>query len=350
MGKYVLKRIGYMFLVLFILSILMFLIYNLLPSNRAYTDARTDMNAMKQMLRDKTDAEKEQIFQERYLEYQRRYGTDTKNMAVRYLRWVGLAPKYYGGYDGLLQGNFGYSQELKDDVINVVKEPMKNTIFINIFATVVALAITIPLGITCAVHKGSKGDQAVQVGTIIGYSLPSFIICIVFIWIFCSLLGWFPPSGMKTPGSNYTGWMWFKDRMYYLALPLITMTFCSLGGMTRYVRASMIDALSMDCIRTARAKGVKEKVVIYSHAWRNALIPVVTLVVGWFIGIFGGSLMFENIFGYNGMGKLMIQALRTADSDVIILLQLFYVAVSLLGNLIIDLVYGLVDPRVRVSA
>ncbi len=350
MGKYVLKRIGYMVLVLFILSILMFLIYNLLPNNRAYTDAKADMTAMKGQLRNKTAEEKEQIFQDRYLEYQRRYGTDTKNMAVRYLRWVGLAPKYYTGYDGLLQGNLGYSQEYKDDVINIVKEPMKNTIFINIFATFLALAITIPLGIACAVHKGSKGDQAVQVGTIVGYSLPSFIICILFIWIFCSLLGWLPPSGMKTPGSNYTGWKWFTDRMYYLALPLITMTFCSLGGMTRYVRASMIDALSMDCIRTARAKGVKEKVVIYSHAWRNALIPIVTLVVGWFLGIFGGSLMFEDIFGYNGMGRLMIQALRTSDCDVIILLQLFYVAVSLLGNLIIDLVYGLVDPRIRVSA
>ena len=350
MGKYVLKRIGYMLIVLFILSILMFLIYNLLPSNRAYTDARSDMNAMKQMLRDKTDAEKEQIFQERYLEYQRRYGTDTKNMAVRYLRWVGLMPKYYTGYDGLLQGNFGYSQELKDDVINVIKEPMKNTIFLNIFAIILALAITIPLGIACSVHKGSKGDQTVQVATIIGYSLPSFIICIVFIWIFCSLLGWLPPSGMKTPGTNYTGWMWFKDRMYYLTLPLITMTFCSLGGMTRYVRASMIDALSMDCIRTARAKGVKEKVVIYSHAWRNALIPVVTLVVGWFLSIFSGSIYFEQIFGYNGMGKLMISSLRTSDCDVIILLQLFYVFVSLIGNLVIDLVYGLVDPRVRVNA
>ena len=128
------------------------------------------------------------------------------------------------------------------------------------------------------------------------------------------------------------------------------MTFCSLGGMTRYVRASMIDALGMDCIRTARAKGVKEKVVVYSHAWRNALIPIVTLVVGWFLGIFGGSLMFEDIFGLNGMGKLMIQSLRTADSDVIVLLQMFYVFVALIGNLIIDLVYGLVDPRVRVSA
>ena len=352
MGKYVIKRIGYMLLVLLILSILMFLIYNLIPSNRAYTDARADMNTMKQALRGKSDAEKEQVFQARYLEYQRRYGTDTNNLAVRYLRWVGFAPNYYGVYNGLLQGNFGYSYELKDEVVNVVKEPMKNTIFINVFATILALGITIPLGIVCAVHKGSKGDQAMQVFTIIGYSLPAFITCILFIWVFCSLLGWFPPSGMKTPGSNYTpwSWIWFKDRMYYMALPLITMTFCSLGGMTRYVRASMIDALSMDCIRTARAKGVKEKTVIYSHAWRNALIPIVTLVVGWFLGIFGGSLIFESMFGLNGMGKLMIQALRTADSDVIILLQLFYVAISLIGNLIIDIVYGLVDPRVRVSA
>jgi len=329
-----------MFVVLIILSVLMFLIYNLIPNNRAYTDARADMVSMKNQLRGKTEAEKEAFFQERYHEYQIRYGTDTKNMAVRYLRWIGVMPNSRNQYNGLLQGNFGYSYELKDEVVNVVKEPMKNTIFINVFATILALGITIPLGIHIAVKKGSKFDQSVQVLTLIGYSLPAFIICIIFIWIFCSILGIFPPSGMKTPGSNFTpwSWTWFKDRMYYMALPLITMTFCSLGGMTRYVRASMIDALSLDCIRTARAKGVKEKTVIYSHAWRNALIPIVTLVVGWFLGIFGGSLMFENMFGINGMGKLMIQALRTADSDVIILLQLFYVIIALLGNLIIDIV------------
>ena len=352
MGKYVLKRIGYMLLGLLILSVLMFLIYNLIPNNRAYTDARNDMVSMKTALKGKSEAEKEVFFQQRYQEYQRLYGTDTNNQVIRYLRWVGLYPNYYGKYNGLLQGNFGYSYELKDEVLNVIKEPMKNTIFINIFATALALGITIPLGITLAVKKGSRLDQTVQVLTLLGYSLPAFLICIVFIWIFCALLGWFPPSGMKTPGTNYIPWtwVWFKDRMHYMALPLITMTFCSLGGMTRYVRASMIDALGMDCIRTARAKGVKEKVVIYSHAWRNALIPIVTLVVGWFLGIFGGSLMFEQVFGINGMGKLMIQALRTADSDVIVLLQMFYVFVALLGNLIIDLVYGLVDPRIRVSA
>jgi len=338
-----------MLLVLFILSILMFLIYHLIPNNRAYTEAKAEIQNNKSALKGKTPEEQEKMFEDRYHELQLQYGTDTKNMALLYLRWIGVAKNGLGYRNGLLQGNFGYSYELKMEVIEAVKDPMKNTIFINVIATILGLGITIPLGIFCSIRKGSKIDQAVQVLTIIGYSLPSFIICIVFIWIFCSLLGWFPPSGMKTPGSDYHGWQWFFDRMKYMALPLITMTFCSLGGMTRYVRASMIDSLSLDCIRTARAKGVKEKTVIYSHAWRNALIPIVTQVVGWFLGIFGGSLMFENIFGINGMGKMMIQALRTSDFDVVILLQLFYVFVALLGNLIIDIVYGLVDPRVRVD-
>ena len=188
-----------------------------------------------------------------------------------------------------------------------------------------------------------------QVATVVGYSLPGFLISILFIWIFCSKLHWLPPAGMKTPGSNYVGWKKFTDEMYYFTLPLMVMTFTSLGGMTRYVRASMIEALSLDCIKTARAKGLTEKVVIYSHAWRNALIPIVSLVIGWFLGIFGGSLVIESMFALNGMGKLMIDALRNADYDLGLFMQLFYVAMSLLGNLIVDLVYGLVDPRVRVN-
>lgn len=142
---------------------------------------------------------------------------------------------------------------------------------------------------------------------------------------------------------------WFLDRAYYLILPLAVMTFCSLGGMTRYVRASMIDALSMDCIKTARAKGLREKTIIYSHAWRNALIPIVTLVVGWFLSIFSGSVVIEQIFAINGRGKIMITALQSGDNDVILLMQMFYVIIALGGNLVIDIIYGLVDPRVRVN-
>ena len=349
MTKYVLKRIGYMLIVLVILSVIMFVIYNLVPSNRAYTDAMAEFQSKKNYVSSLSSEQQDKFFDEIYLKYQRQYGTDTDNLLLRYARWVGIAPYYNGEYKGLLEGNFGYSVDNSKDVVEVIPAPMKVTIFINIFATILALAITIPLGIYCSVKKGGKFDQAMQVITIIGYSLPTFITAILFIWIFCSLLGIFPPSGMKTPGSNYEGLQWFGDTMYYLALPLITMTFCSLGGMTRYVRASMIDALSMDCIRTARAKGVKEKTVIYSHAWRNALIPIVSLVIGWFLGIFSGSLVFENMFGISGMGKLMYQSLMTKDFDVILFLQLFYVAVSLIANLVIDIVYGLVDPRVRVN-
>ena len=346
MLKYSLKRLGYMAVVLVILSVIMYMIYSLVPANRAYSDADAQVKAMKNTL------PKDQLadyFDKLYLEYQRKYGTDTNNKFIRYGRWVGIYPLYDGSYNGLLQGNLGYSYEYQKPVVEVVKQPMLNTIKINIWATLLALGITLPLGIYCAVKRGSKFDQGIQVMTIVGYSLPTFLISILFIWVFCSKLGIFPPSGMQTPGNTYVGFRKWLDEMYYLALPLIVMTFCSLGGMTRYVRASMIEALSLDCIKTARAKGLKEKAVIYSHAWRNALIPIVTLVVGWFLGIFGGSLVIESMFALNGMGRLMIQSLRTADYDVVLLMQMFYVAMALIGNLVIDIIYGLVDPRVRVS-
>lgn len=346
MGKYVVKRIAYMLVVLMILSFVLYMIYSLVPANRAYTDAYTQVQGMKNSY---SAEEVQQKFDELYLQYQRKYGTDTNNKILRYARWIGIAPLYDGSYNGLLQGNLGYSYEYQKPVEQVIAAPMKNTITINIYVTILALGITIPLGIVCAVKRGGALDQGMQVVTIVGYSLPTFLIAILFIWIFSSKLGWFPPSGMKTPGSSYTGFKAWTDEMYYLALPIIVMTFTSLGGMTRYVRASMIEALSMDCIKTARAKGLKEKTVIYSHAWRNALIPVVSLVVGWFLSIFSGSLVIENMFALNGMGTLMIKSLKAADYDVVLVMQMFYVGISLLGNLIIDLVYGLVDPRVRVD-
>ncbi len=271
-----------------------------------------------------------------------------KNVFVRYLGWLGVMP-INGDYQGILQGDFGYSYDNDRPVVDIIGPPMRNTVFINIFATILALGITIHLGIFCATHRGSKRDTAVQTVTIIGYSIPTFIIAIVFIWIFAVILGWFPVSGFKTPGSDYVGWKKFVDELYYMSLPLIVMTFGSLGGMTRYVRASMTEALSLDCIRTARAKGIREKVVVYSHAWRNALIPIITLVIGWFLGIFSGSIMIENIFGLNGMGQFYIKALNSNDTEVVLFTQMFYVLIGLVGNLIIDLSYGLADPRVRVN-
>ena len=338
MGKYIAKRIGYMLIVMVILSLLMYLVYAMIPFDRA----RAEADKLKNTYRNNPEK-----FEQVYQEYRKELGLD-ENVFVRYLGWVGIMP-INGKYQGLLQGDFGYSYDFSRPAQDVLVEPMKNTIFINIFATILALGITIPLGIFCAVHRGGRRDTAVQVATIIGYSIPIFITAILFIWLFAMQLKLLPVSGMKTPGTNYTGIYKFLDEMKYMLLPLIVMTFSSLGGMTRYVRASMTEALSMDCIRTARAKGLREKVVVYSHAWRNALIPIITLVIGWFIGIFSGSIMIENIFGLNGMGRIYINALNSKDFEVVLLLQMFYVAVGLIGNLIIDIAYGIADPRIRVN-
>lgn len=338
MGKYILKRVVYIAVVFLILSFLIFMIYNMLPIDKAAEAASLEIKSNAKL-----------NYEERYEYWQKRYGTDGTRFE-RYLRWLGIYPYSDGSLNGLFQGNLGQSTKYGKPVSEVIIEPMKNTVFINIFSTILALGITIPLGISCAVKRGSKWDVSVQVGTIIGYSLPTFLIAIVFIWLFAAELQWFPVSGMQTANSlHWSSWDRFWDKMYHMALPLIVMTFTSLGGMTRYVRASMIEALSMDCIRTARAKGLREKVVIYSHAFRNALLPITTLIIGWFIGIFGGSLMIENIFALNGIGKTYNEALTGHDNEIILGLQMFYITVSLFGNLLVDVVYGFIDPRVRVN-
>ena len=337
MTKYVLKRLVYMVIVFLLVSLLMYSIYNLIPTD----PARAQLEPLKTTL---TPTE----YETRYQALRTEMGLDDP-LIVRYLRWFGFWPDVDGKVNGMIQGNFGYSQKYKTDVVNILPSRMLNTIYINIFSTLVALAITIPLGIACAVHKRGKLDNTVQVLSIVGYSIPVYIIALVFIWLFAVTLRWLPVVGMETPGNNFTGWRAFWDKIYYMTLPVLVMTVGSLGGMTRYVRAAMIESLSMDYIRTARAKGLRERVVIYSHAWRNALLPVITVLIGWFISIFSGSLIIEQMFGLNGMGQLYYQGLMNNDYELALAIQMFYVLIALVGQLITDLSYGIVDPRVRVN-
>ena len=338
MGRYILKRCGFIVVVFLILSFLMFSLYNLIPTDPARQELEPQRKALK--------ADEYQML---YQQLRKEMGLDDP-LVVRYLRWMGLWKDTDGTFNGMLEGNFGYSNLYKRSVVDVIKTPMGNTIFINIFSTIAALGITIPLGIFCAVRKGKKFDSATQVVTMLGYSIPIYIIALIFMYIFCVLWRVFPIMGTKTAGMEYAnGWEEFVDMLYHIALPVIVMTFGSLGGMTRYVRSSMIDALSMDCIRTARAKGLREKVVIYSHAWRNALLPVITSILGWFLAVFSGSVIIENTFSLNGMGKLYWQGLNNMDFELVLAIQMFYSIVSLVGSLLIDISYGLVDPRVRVD-
>ncbi len=327
MLKYVGKRLVYMVGVFFVVSIIMFTLFNNVPGDRALNQV--------QNLRGKVSAE---VFEERYQEAREKLGLDDP-IPVRYVKWMG----------NLLSGDLGYSTFYKTEVSEVLGQPLMNTILINIVATILALVITIPLGIHCAVKKFSKFDNAVQAFTIVGYSVPQFILALVFMYIFAVQLGWFPISGMNSPNFQGTGMEAVLDRMRYLALPVLVMTVASLGGMTRYVRAAMIDALRMDYIRTARAKGLKEKVVIYSHAWRNALLSVITLIIGWFMSIFMGSIIIEQMFQLNGIGKMYYVGLMNQDYDLALAIQMLYCVITLISNLVTDLSYGIVDPRVRIN-
>ena len=338
MWKYVLKRLGYMVIVFFIITFLMYMLFNMIPSDPAA--------AVVEPLRDKVDAA---TFEEMYQAQRERMGLNDPLM-IRYLRWMGLYKNVAGfAYDGLLQGNLGTSSINNRPVIDTVKAPMLNTIILNLISTFLTLAITIPLGIKTAVKKGSVFDQTMQVVTIVGHSLPQYIIGLAFIFLFSVKLGWFPVSGMVSANAGYTGFRLLLDRAWHYILPLIVIVAANLGSMTRYVRAAMIDVLSMDYIRTARAKGLKEKVVIYSHAWRNALLPVITQIISWFLRLFAGSVVIESTFAFSGMGTLNVTALNTLDYELAIAINLFFCLVSLLGILICDLAYGLVDPRIRVS-
>ena len=337
MTGYIFKRILYMLGVLLLLSFLIYFVYNLIPSDKAADMAMQEIASNKNL-----------IYAERYLYWQRRYGLDG-GIFIRYLRWLGVYPFYDGSLNGLLQGNLGASVAYGKPVSEVIKQPLINTLFLNLFAAIFALGITIPLGVFCAVKKGSKRDTAVQIGTIVGYGMPVFIVAILFIWLFAVKLGWFPVSGMASVGKEYTGFRKFLDTAWHFALPLGVMTFCSLGGMTRYTRASMIEALRLDCIRTARSKGLSERTVIRRHAFRNALVPVVALVIGWLVGIFSGSIMIENIFGINGIGKVYFDALTANDNEIALAMQMFYILLALVGNLLTDIAYGLVDPRIRLD-
>ena len=198
------------------------------------------------------------------------------------------------------------------------------------------------IGIKSAVNPGGFFDRFFQVFSLAGISLPTFFFGIFLIYLFALKLGWFSPGGM--PRTNSLG-EWIAT----LILPTITLTIGSFASTSRYVRTSMLDALSQDYIRTARAKGLSERSVIYSHAFRNALIPVVTVVAWSITGLLGGSAITEQVFSFEGIGRYLIQSVLSQDYNLLMALNMLYAILSVLGNLLMDIGYSLVDPRVRLE-
>ena len=326
-GRYLLKRFVYIVFVFFIISILMFAIYKSMPGNPV------DI-----MLGDSKTTMKPDAYQALYDKTVKDLGLD-KPLPVQYLAWMG----------NMLTGEFGYSTQYKQEVINIISAPMRNTVLLNILTMIVVFIIAIPLGIVTAVRKNGAFDKTVQVLTIVGYSIPTFIVALLAIFLLAVKFPIFPISGVKSAGLNATGLENVLDRLWHMALPVLVMSVSGIGGITRYVRAAMIDVLRMDYIKTARAKGLREKTVVYIHAFRNALIPVVTITTWWVVGLFGGSIVIESVFLWPGLGKMLIDGLLQRDFAVVLTMQMFYVVLSLTGNVIMDIAYTIVDPRVRLE-
>ena len=262
-----------------------------------------------------------------------------------------LPSRYWKWFTRLITLDLGMSSLYNKPVMDVISVPLRNTVLMNMFVVIFGLLITIPLGIAMAVKRNTVFDRVIQVFTLVGVSIPSFVTALILIYFFAVRLGWFPVSGWRSPNLGVmTQWQETKDILWHLFLPVTILVLSSMASTTRYVRSAMISSLSMDYIKTARAKGLSEKTVIFSHAWRNALLPVVTLLIGWILSIFYGSIVVESMFGLNGMGNTFITALRNQDWSVGLGIQMFYVLLALGSNLIIDLTFGLVDPRVRINA
>ncbi len=267
------------------------------------------------------------------------YGLD-KPLHERYLKWL----------KGVITLDFGQSFSLDQrPVWDKIKERLPVTILINSLALIIILLIGIPIGVYSAVHAGTLRDRLITIFTLLGYSMPSFWFALLLMMLFGVKLGLLPISGLHS-GVGYEEMSFFEkvlDWTKHLIMPLLVATFGGVAGIARYVRNSMVEVLQSDFILFARAKGLPERKVLYRHALRNALLPLITILGLSLPGLIGGSVIFESIFGIPGVGQLMWQAVLSRDYPVILANLVLVSVLTLLGNFLADIGYALADPRIR---
>ncbi len=256
---------------------------------------------------------------------------------------------YFSWLGNMLRGDLGDSFLYQQPVGTVIAEHMWISFLISLVALVFQFAIAIPLGITSATRQYSVVDYTVTIITMIGISLPSFFFAALLIKIFSSWLGWFPAFGLVTGGSSSVGLAYVLDVLHHLVLPMIVLVVLSIGGLMRYTRTNMLEVLNSDYIRTARSKGLSEKKVIYVHAFRNTMIPLMTLLAGILPSLFGGAMITEEVFAIDGIGRLAYKALQQGDVPFIMGYNMFLAVLTVIGTLLSDLMYAVVDPRVKLS-
>lgn len=264
------------------------------------------------------------------------YGLD-QPLYMRYFNWA----------SDLLQGELGYSRTYRIPVTEMMGPALTSTFILSTVSLVFSLLIAVPLGILCALKPNSKVDYIVNLFSFAGISVPSFWLGIVLIIIFAVNLRLLPAGGYQTTGIVYESyWAEFLDKGKYLILPVLSLSIQSIGRFSRFTRSSMLEAMRNDFIRTARAKGLSAQVVIWQHGFRNALIPLITIVALSISTIFSGALITESLFAYPGIGRLLYSSIMGNDFNVAMVSFMISVSMVLIMNLVADLLYGVVDPRV----
>lgn len=326
MLKYIARRLVNLIPVMFIISVVIFGTVNAMPGDpvQAYLGMGSRV----------TPEQKEAIRAE--------LGLD-KPLPEQYVRWMGR----------LLQGDLGSSIKLKRPVGELINDYIWNTFWLNVVSLVVAVAVSIPIGIKQATKKYSKFDNFWTVFSLVGISVPTFFFALLLVFLVAKNIPFIPINGMKDPTLAAFGYpSIFHELMdvgRHMILPVAVLAFGSFASLSRYVRSSMIDVINQDYIRTARSKGLKEKVVIYRHAFRNALIPLVTLLGMYIPSLFSGAIILESVFIWPGIGKLLIDSINGRDNSVVTACLMFSAILMVLGNLLADVLYGVVDPRIKVE-
>jgi peptide/nickel transport system permease protein len=252
---------------------------------------------------------------------------------VQYVKWLG----------NLLRGNLGTSFSRRVPVTTMIGERLPNTLLLMVTAALLAILISVPIGVLSARKQYTPIDYSVTIGAFLGLATPNFWLGLMLIMVFSVQLGWTPVGGVATLGAGFS----VLDRLQHLILPAFVLASAEMAGLTRYTRSSMLEVLHQDYIRTARAKGLPERTVIYKHGLRNGLIPIVT-IVGLMLPTFvGGAVITEQLFSWPGIGKLFIEAVFERDYPVIMGITMLGALLTVIGNLVADLLYAMVDPRIE---
>lgn len=257
----------------------------------------------------------------------------------QYARWIGNA----------FQGDFGNSYTYKIKVSTLIGERAINTLWLSLLSAILLYAIAVPLGVLAGRYNDTYFDRGVVLYSFISFAIPTFVLALIFLYIFGYQFGWFPTSGSVDVRQEPGTFGYMMSKIYHMLLPAITYAVLGTTAIIQYLRTEVIDAKTMDYVRTARSKGIPMRKVYTRHIFRNSLLPVAAFFGFTITGLLGGSIFIETIFGFPGMGHLFISSIASRDYSVITALVMLYGFLALLGSLLSDIIMSIVDPRIRIE-